>query len=185
MLFIALIWALAVSDGGLGILARWGIKKQKTQTVTGICTRVEIAAQLDGLKHVDMKGYSIQLSNGEVYRLNATDLKEIGITDEKLKAFEGSVLTVEYIDICFSVYPLLSLEAERETLIPKGFALQQWDVIWGSTHLLLAFFGGIGILILLCDNLPPLIRSKRKKIRLRRKKLRRQQQLKRKFRKEP
>ena len=180
MLIVGLAWSLAVSGGGLGFSARWGIRKQKIQTVTDTCIQINIVEQFDGLKCVDSKSYGVRLRNGETYRLNTTDIEKAGITEKELSSVAGSVVTVEYVDISVPVYPLLSLETEQETLISKDFALEEWDNIWDAAHLLLAFFGGIPILLLLCDNLPRLIRFIRKKHRLRRKKLRRQEQLARK-----
>lgn len=189
ILIIALIWALAVSDGGLGILAHWGIRGEKYHTVTALCTDVDITYRFNMLKdrYSKEKSYTFSLDHGQSYRINTTAsaLRKIGLTEEALDALEGEVLTVEYVNSPFSVYPLISLGTGKEILIPVDFSVQNWEAIWGSAHLLLAFFGGVGILLILCDSLPPFIRSVKKKRRLRRKKLRRQQQLEQKSRKEP
>ncbi len=189
ILIIALIWALAISDGGLGILAHWGIRGEKHHTVTALCTDVDITYRFNMLKgdrYNEEKSYTFSLDHGERYRINitASALQEIGLTEEDLDALEGNVLTVEYVNSPFSVYPLISLGTGNEILIPVDFSVQKWEAIWGSAHLLLAFFGGVGILFILCDSLSPLIRSVKKKRRLRHKKLRRQQQLEQKSRKE-
>ena len=133
------------------------------------------------------KSYTFSLDHGQSYRINATAsaLSEIGLTEEALEALEGDVLTVEYVNSPFSVCPLISLGTGKEILIPVDVSIQKWEAIWSSAHLCLAFFGGVGILILLCDSLPPLVRSVKKKRRLHRKKLHRQQQLEQKSRKEP
>ncbi len=190
MLFIALIWALTVSDGGLGILAHWGIRGEKHHTVTALCTDVDITYRfnmLKGNRYNKEQSYTFSLDCGERYRINTTAsaLRKIGLTEEAIDALEGEVLTVEYVNSPFSLYPLISLGTGKEILIPVDFSIQNWEAIWGSAHLLLAFFGGVGILLILCDSLPPFIRSVKKKRRLRRKKLCRQQQLEQKSRKEP
>jgi hypothetical protein len=190
ILIMVMIWALAISDGGLGILAHWGIRSEKYHIVTALCTDVDITYRfnmLRGDRYRKEKSYTFFLEHGQSYRINTTAsaLSEIGLTEEALNALEGEVLTVEYVNSPFSLYPLISLGTGKDILIPGDISVQKWEAIWSSAHLCLAFFGGVGILILLCDNLPPLIRSVKKKRRLRRKKLRRQQQLEQKSRKEP
>ena len=58
ILIIALIWALAVSDGGLGIFAHWGIRGEKHHTVTALCTDVDITYRFNMLK---LRGCRVQL----------------------------------------------------------------------------------------------------------------------------
>ena len=190
ILIMALIWALTISDGGLGILAHWGIRSEKYHTVTALCTDVDITYRFNMLKgdrYSKEKSYTFSLAHGQSYRINATAsaLSEIGLTEEALEALEGDVLTVEYVNSPFSVCPLISLGTGKEILIPVDVSIEKWEAIWSSAHLCLAFFGGVGILFILCDSLPPLVRSVKKKRRLHRKKLRRQQQLEQKSRKEP
>ncbi len=76
-LLIAILWALAVSDGGLGFIAHWGIQRQNIQRVTGTCIEVDITKQFDMLKHTEMNSYSLRLSkrilNNALFRFVVTE----------------------------------------------------------------------------------------------------------------
>ena len=183
-LLMALLYALEASEGCLAISAHFGIKQEKTQRETQICTQVEILPGRSGSGRggFKLKSFNFHLSNGEVYRLPSNELEKAGITDEKLRAIEGSAVTVEYVESRFlhSYYPLLSLEVGEETVIPKEITLWRWNTSWEATVFAFAAFGGIGVIVILSNCIYVYVASKRKQARLRRKKLRRQQQLERK-----
>ncbi|MBP3413142.1 MAG: hypothetical protein J6K89_07765 [Oscillospiraceae bacterium] len=81
---LALLYALEASEGCLAISAHFGIKQDKIQRETRICTQVEIIRRPSGRGSYKLKSYNFHLSNGEVYRLPSNELEKAGITDEKL-----------------------------------------------------------------------------------------------------
>lgn len=188
-LLMAILYAFDSGDGCLAISAHFGIKQEQIQKETHICTQVDIIRGRSGTGRstFKLKSYNFHLSNAEVYRIPSNELEDAGITDEALRSLEGSAVTVEYVGTRFlhSAYPLLSLEAGEEIVIPKEITLWRWKTNWDATMFAFGTFGGLGVIMILSNCIFVYVESKRKEARRRRKKLRRQQQPERKSQKKP
>lgn len=184
LLVLTIYFSIQVGDGGLAISVHFGMGANNIQSISEVCTRVEIIEGRNNTHRYGIskpKTYTFYLSNGESYRLCSFKLESTGVKDEQLRALEGSVITVEYITTRFlhDFYPLLSLEVEGMTIVPKEIAVEHWESAWGAMLIAVCSFGGFAIIIIISNITYTVVCTARKKARLRRKKTRRRNQLER------
>ena len=179
-----LLFAIPVSHVGLGLVVHNGAKAQKIAYTQDVCTKLEqfqVPKRRRGSPTAERR-YDLYLGNGEIYRFYAIYLEDLGITDARISGLEGTTVTVGYIPRHFlhQPYPLVALETAEGPLISEQAALENWNHSWEATHFVFQVFGTPAILLSLCTAIYHIVRSHKKKRRLRIKKEKRQAQLARK-----